>query len=44
MLLRGGGCIFSADCKYAARRRHDAERVAEAYGECVRGGYDDCSR
>ena len=43
MPLDGGGCVFAAGCKYAVRRRYDAERVAKAYGECVRGGYDDCS-
>ena len=40
----GGGCVFAVVCKYAARRRYDAERVARAYGECVRGVFGDCSR
>ena len=31
--------VHAADCKYAARRRDDAERVARAYGECVRKAY-----
>ena len=44
MVWHDGGCVFAADGKYAACRRDDAERVAKAYGECVRGGYDDCSR
>ena len=30
----GGGCVFPAACKYAARR-YDAERVARAYGDCA---------
>ena len=34
----------AAECKYAARRRYDAERVAIVYGDCVRRVYDDCSR
>ena len=44
MVWHDGGCFFAADCKYAARRRYDAERVARAYGESVRGVFDDCSR
>ena len=44
MPLHGVGCVFAAGGKYAARRCDDAERVARAYGECVRHVYDDCSR
>ena len=44
MAWHGGGCVFVADCKYAAGCRDDAERVARAYGDCVRRVYDDCSR
>ena len=40
--LHDGGCVFPAECKYAARRRADAERVA--HGEYVRRVLDDCSR
>ena len=44
MPLHGGGCVFAADRKYAARRRYNAERVAIAYGDCVRRVFDNCSR
>ena len=44
MAWHDGGCVFAAGCKYAARRRYDAERVARAYGECVRRVFGDCSR
>ena len=44
MAWHGGGCVFAAGRKYAARRCYDAERVATAYGECVRRVYEDCSR
>jgi len=44
MVWHDGGCVFAADCKYAERRRDDAERVAQACGECVRRVFDDCSR
>jgi len=44
MALHDGGCVFAAACKYPARRCDDAERVARAYGECVRGVLDDCRR
>ena len=33
MAWHGVGCVFAAVCKYTARRRYDAERVAKAYGE-----------
>ena len=36
MVWLDDGCLFAADCKYAARRRYNAERVAIAYGDCVR--------
>ena len=42
--LAYGGCVHAVVCKYAARRCDDGERVARAYGECVRGVFDDCSR
>ena len=44
MPMHGGGCVFAADCKYAARRRDDADPVAIAYGDCVRRVFGDCSR
>ena len=44
MAWHGGGCVYAAGCKYAARRRDDAERVSRAYGDCVRRVFDDCSR
>ena len=44
MAWHGGGCVHAAGCKYAARRRDDAERVAIAYGDCVRRVFDNCSR
>ena len=44
MALHDGGCVFAAGCKYAARRRYDAERVERACGECVRRENDDSSR
>ena len=44
MPLHGGGCVYIAGCKYAARRRYNAERVAIAYGDCVRRVFDNCSR
>ena len=44
MAWHGDGCVYAVVCKYAARRRYDAERVARAYGDCVRRVYDDCSR
>ena len=44
MAWHGGGCVFAAERKYAARRRYNAERVAIAYGDCVRRVFDNCSR
>ena len=44
MPLNGGGCVHAVVCKYAERRRDDAERVTQACGEYVRRVYDDCSR
>ena len=44
MPLHGGGCVFAAVRKYAARRRYDVERVAREYGEYVRRVLGDCSR
>ena len=44
MAWHGGGCVYTAESKYAAGRRYDAERVARAYGESVRRYvYNDCS-
>ena len=43
MAWHGGGFGDVAASKYAACRRDDAERVAKAYGECVRRVFDDCS-
>ena len=44
MAWHGDYCVYAADGKYTARRRYDAERVARAYDECVRGVFDDSSR
>ena len=44
MAWHGGGCVYAAACKYAARRCDDAARVARAYGDCVRRIFGDCSR
>ena len=33
MACHGGGCVYAAVGKYAARRRYDAERVASKQEE-----------
>ena len=44
MAWHGGGCVYAAVCKYAARRCYDVELMARAHGEYVRRVLDDCSR
>ena len=44
MAWLGNEYLYVAVCKYATRRRDDVDRVARAYGEGVRGGFNYCSR